>query len=393
MDEMQARYTDLGMMRATRRKLGLFVLALGIVLLFRPAGAHMRAASLLTRFQAPTDHGMVARYGAHDVVERSMTFPAERGAVPARVYTPADATDAPGIVLVHGVHHTGIDEPRLVRFARTIAAAGVVVMTPEIAELRDYHVDPRSIETIGAAAHALRGEVHRGTVGVMGLSFAGGLALLAAADPRFASDIGFVVAVGAHDDLTRVSEFFATSRITDPDGNPQPIKAHEYGALVLVYSHIEDFFPAEDVPVAREALRAWLWEDRDAARARLPALGPVAREKMERLFGAKVDSIAQEILAELKTHQDEAARVSPHGHLGTLKVPVFLLHGAGDTVIPASETLWLAKDVPAGLAKDVLVSPAIQHVELEGEPTAMDKWALVHFMADVLAEADRAGRG
>ena len=75
-----------------------------------------------------------------------------------------------------------------------------------------------------------------------------------------------------------------------------------------------------------------------------------------------------------------------------MHAPVFLLHGAGDTVIPASETLWLARDVPAGLARDVLVSPAIQHVELEGEPSAMDKWALVHFMADVLAEADRAGR-
>ncbi len=382
------------MKRATRRKLGLLVVIAAIVLLFRPAGAHMRAASLLTRFQTPGDLGVVARYGKHVVAERSMTVQTERGPVPARVYSPVDASaaDAPGVVLVHGVHHTGIDEPRLVRFAKTIAATGVVVMTPEIVELRDYHVDPRSIDTIGAAARALSGEVHRGTVGVMGLSFGGGLSLLAAADPRFAPHIGFVVAVGAHDDLTRVSEFFATSHITDPDGNPQPVKAHEYGALVLVYSHIEDFFPKEDVAVAREALRLWLWEDRDAARARLPALGPIAREKMERLFSAKIDSIAEEMLTELHAHVDEAARVSPRGHMAGLRAPVFLLHGAGDTVIPASETLWLARDVPAGLAKDVLVSPAIQHVELEGEPSATDKWALVHFMADVLAQADRAER-
>jgi dienelactone hydrolase len=392
MGEMRSAYTPRRMQRATRRKVGLFVLVCALVLLFRPAGAHMRAASLLTRFQAPGDDGVVARYGSHDVGERAFTFEGPRGAVPARVYTPVGMDGAPGVVLVHGVHHTGIDEPRLVRFAKTIAATGVVVMTPEIAELRDYHVDPRSIDTIGAAARALKADVHRGTVGVMGLSFGGGLSLLAAADPRFAADIGFVVAVGAHDDLTRVSEFFATSHITDPDGHPQPIKAHEYGPLVLVYSHIEDFFPKDDVPTAREALRDWLWENRDAARARLPALGPVAREKMERLFAANVASIAPEILAELKTHQDEAARVSPHGRMAGLRAPVFLLHGAGDTVIPASETLWLAKDVPAGLAKDVLVSAAIQHVELEGEPSAMEKWALVHFMADVLAEADRAGR-
>jgi dienelactone hydrolase len=381
------------MPRANVRKLGFFVLVAAIVLLFRPAGAHMRAASLLTRLQAPDDRGAVARYGSHEVAERTATFTGASGALPARFYAPVGVDHPPGILLVHGVHHTGIDEPRLVRFARTIAGTGVLVMTPEVPELRDYHIDPRSIDTIGAAAHVLRVETKQDHVGIMGLSFAGGLSLLAAADPRYQADIGFVVAVGAHDDLSRVSRFFATSHIEDPDGRAQPIKAHEYGPLVLVYSHIEDFFPKEDVPTAKDALRLWLWEDRDAARARLPALGPASREKMERLFAAKVDTISQEILAELAAHEAEAARVSPHGHMGTLKVPVYLLHGAGDTVIPASETLWLAKDMPAGLAKEVLVSPAVQHVELEGEPSLADKWALVHFMADVLAEADRAGPG
>ena len=380
------------MKRGSRRKIAFFVLVAGLVLLFRPAGAHMRAASLLTRFSTPDDHGMVASFGAHEVLERAFVVKGPRGDVPARVYAPKDLPGAPGIVLVHGVHHTGIDEPRLMRFARTISATGVVVLTPEIEELRDYHVDPASIDTVGAAARALRGEVHAETVGVMGLSFGGGLSLLAAADPRFQPDIGFVVAVGAHDDLQRVSHFFATNDIRDPDGRPQPIKAHEYGAMVLVYSHIEDFFAADDVPVAREALRAWLWEDRDAARAKLPSLGDAGREKMSRLFAGNVGSIAPEILAELGKRAAEADRVSPHGHLKALRVPVYLLHGAGDTVIPASETLWLARDVPAGLARDVLVSPAIQHVELEGEPTLGDKWALVHFMADVLAQAERAPR-
>src|SRR5262249_28155246 len=154
-------------------------------------------------------------------------------------YLPQGAADAPGIVLAHGVHHLGIDEPRLVRFARTIAKAGVVVLTPDIQELRDYHVDPRSIDTIGFAARALKDEVHRPNVGLMGMSFAGGLSLLAAADPRFSGDIGYVVAVGAHDDLERVSRFFATGHIEDPDGHPSPLAPHEYGPLVLVYDHVD----------------------------------------------------------------------------------------------------------------------------------------------------------
>ena len=34
----------------------------------------------------------------------------------------------PGVVVVHGVHWKGIDEPRLQRFAATIAASGVAVI-------------------------------------------------------------------------------------------------------------------------------------------------------------------------------------------------------------------------------------------------------------------------
>jgi dienelactone hydrolase len=377
---MHAKYAHARMQRAMRRKVGIFVLVAAIVLLFRPAGAHVRAASLLTRFSD-------ANADTHEVTERALDLTAPRGPVHARLYTPPHASGAPGIVLVHGVHHLGIDEPRLVRFARTIAAAGVVVLTPEIAELTDYHVDPRSIDTIGFAARALKDEVHRPAVGVMGLSFAGGLSLLAAADERFAPDIAFVVAVGAHDDLERVSRYFATSHIEDPGGHASPIKPHEYGPLVLVYDHAQAFFPAEDVPAARDALRLLLWEKKDDARAVLPRLSDASREKMERLFDGKIESIAPELLAEIDRDKADAARVSPHGHLAGLRAPVYLLHGAGDSVIPATETEWLAKDAPN--VKDVLVSPAVVHVEL-GEPSLGDKVALIHFLADVLAEAERS---
>src|SRR5439155_24989482 len=79
-------------------------------------------------------------------------------------------------------------------------------------------------------------------VGVMGLSFAGGLALMAAADARYQSDISSVIALGAYDDLARVTRFLATNEIELPDGKTGRIPAEQYGALVLVYAHIEDFF-------------------------------------------------------------------------------------------------------------------------------------------------------
>jgi dienelactone hydrolase len=360
-----------------KSRVAIFAVIVVVVLLFRPARAHVRAATLLDQFAAAD------RSAPFAVDEARSEIASARGAIKVRTFTPRDRIGAPGLLMVHGVHRLGIDEPRLMRFARAIAASGVSVMTPEIAELADYRVDARSIDTIGDAAHALRARCG-GPVGVMGMSFAGGLSLLAAADPRFASDVRFVVAVGAHDDLGRVSRFFATNTIARPDGSTLGMQAHPYGPLVLVYSHVEDFFPSDDVPVARDALRLWLWEERESARARASALSPVAKQKMDRLFGDHVDAIAQELLTEIAKNEALMAPVSPHGRLGSIRVPVFLLHGAGDSVIPPTETLWLAEDVPHGYVHDVLVSPALVHVELEGEPSLRDKWALVHFMAEVL---------
>jgi pimeloyl-ACP methyl ester carboxylesterase len=376
--------------RFAARRVALFVLVVVTVLLVRPVGAHLRAASLLVRFSDPAATGTLADLARHPVSETSLMVPAHGEPTRARLYTPTGVAHPPGIVLLHGVHNKGIEEPRLIRFAQTIAATGIAVLTPELREIADYRIDPVTLETIAGAARTLRdrlGGEHG--VGVMGLSFSGGLALVAASDPRFNADITYVVAVGAHDDLPRVLRFFATDAIDKPDGSHETMHAHDYGPLVLVYSSIEDFFPADDVPIARDALRLWLGEQFDDAREKAEGLSPASAERMRTLFDHKVASLAPELLAEIEKRRDEMRAVSPHDHMKDVKVPVYLLHGAGDSVIPASETLWLEADAPRGIVRATLVSAAIEHVELHGEPSAGDKWALVHFMSGVLAEADR----
>jgi pimeloyl-ACP methyl ester carboxylesterase len=363
-----------------RGRIVVFVVAVLAVILARPASHHARAASLLMTFSDPA--------ATSTVTDERITFRRDGEDIPARLYIPAGVAHPSGVVLVHGVHHRGIDEPRLERFARAVAGSGVVVMTPAVKELSDYRVAPRSIETTGAALEALRSRLGVAQVGLMGMSFGGGISLLTAADLRFADHVSFVVAVGAHDDLGRVSRFFVTNEVAEPGGTTKALHAHGYGVMVLVYAHVEDFFPAEDVPGAREALKLWLWEERDAARVVAQSLSPASKEKVEQLFGDGVAAMRDELLSDIGRHAADMAAVSPHGRLGTMRANVYLLHGESDTVIPSSETLWLAEDVPAERLRQTLVSPAIEHVELKS-PSAADRWALVHFMGQVLADASR----
>ena len=375
--------------RQTSRRTSLTLAALAAlvfaaILVARPADRHLRAMALLTRFSEPNAAGWVAGVGRHDLTESCFDID---GRIPARLYLPVGKSDPPGMVLAHGVHRLGLEEPRLKNFSRAIASAGIAVLTPELRELADYTIDPKTIDTIGAAVHALRMRVGR-PVGLLGMSFAGGLSLMTAADQRFASDLAFVVSIGGHDDLGRVLHFFVSNSIEHPDGTVEQLHAHDYGPLVLVYSHIDGFFPPEDREPAREALRYWLWEQFDTAKERAAKLSPPSQARMTALFEHKLETIRPELTAEIERQRPRFASVSPAGCMRSIRVPIYLLHGAGDNVIPASETLWLMRHAPKDKLAQGLVSKAISHVEMQGQPGWADRLALVHFMASLLREVE-----
>jgi dienelactone hydrolase len=158
----------------------------------------------------------------------------------ARMYTPVRHPDAPALVVLHGVHHLGMDEPRLIAFASAMASCGLRVLTAELPDIKDYHVGANSIATIGDAAQWMARQNGGRPVGVMGLSFSGGLALLAAADPVYGPSVRFVVAVGSQNQMSRVAEYYRTGTDVRPDGSVERLPPHEYGALVLEYEDLED---------------------------------------------------------------------------------------------------------------------------------------------------------
>lgn len=370
-----------------------YLLLLMVVVVFaglvarRVADPYLRAMSVLLRFSDPKAQGFATSFARHPFREELGSAQMPQGPLVFRLYVPQDVNHPPAMVLLHGVHHLGIEEPRLVNFSRALAGAGIEVMTPELKDLADYRVTPRTIDVIGDSAVVLSTRMNE-PVGVMGLSFAGGMALLAAGKREYAPKIGFVVAVGAHDDMARVARFFAANLIEQPDGTSAPLAAHEYGVLVLAYSHLDQFFSPADIPAAQDALRLWLWEQPQDAMAAAQRLTPAGKAEFDELIHRR-ELAKDELLQEIEKHRAEMDAVSPHGHLSQLKTPVYLLHGAGDTVIPASETEWLARDVPQKELKAVLISPALVHVNMEETVPISQKWALVDFLAKVLRAANR----
>ncbi len=362
-----------------------FALAL-LVALYFCIDPYLDAASVLLRIGEPKADNILVRHNTNRIRTVDLTAVTPAGSTRERLYVPVGVANPPAMVVLHGVHHLGIDEPRLVNFSRALSMHGVLVMTPEMADLANYHVETTAVEVIGSSARDLKEFTGADSVGVLGLSFAGGLALIAAADPRYQDDIGVVISIGGHDSLSRVLRFFATNTTQRPDGSTLHIAAHEYGILVVAYAHPEEFFPAADIPLAREVIRQDLYENVAQAQSMAARLSPAGKARMELLLAHKTDAVSDDLLRGLAKHESDTTAVSPAGKLSGIRANVLLAHGAGDNVIPPTELLWLEKEVPADKLKAALISPAISHVELGGKPTFADEWRLVHFMEELLSE-------
>jgi acetyl esterase/lipase len=378
-----------------RRKTFWALLAAGVVVFCTAAWpftkAHLQAVAVLDEVggqPAP----WVVRQVTVPVTTRDFSFPAESATgvqtVRARLYLPQGRPNAPAMVVFHGVHHLGIDEPRLMGFAAAMASCGIRVLTPELPDIKDYHVSVDSVKTIGESAKWYA-EQTGGPVGVMGLSFSGGLALVAASDPLYQADFKFVFAVGSQDSMDRVTQYYRTGEDMRPDGTTEVLPAHEYGPLVLEYEYVEDFVPRQDVGPVRAVLRTHLYEDRKAeAEASLGLNEAQKRETLE-LMDATSPATRAKIAAVVARHANELDGLSPRGRLETLRTPVYLLHGEADNIIPSAETLWMASELPREDLKAMLVSPVLSHLDLDGaRPGAMDEWRLVHFFALILEAAE-----
>ena len=324
----------------------------------------------------------------HVAVE-DLAIPSASGPVRARLYTPIEQPHAPALVVLHGVHYLGIDEPRLIAFATAMSACGLRVLTPELPDIKDYHVGANSIGTIGESVEWMSHQAGGEPVGIMGLSFSGGLALLAAADPQFRHSIKFVLAVGSQDEMQRVSAYYRTGEDIRPNGTEELLPPHEYGPLVLEYENLADFVPPADVAPIRAVLRAHLYEDMPAETAAMAKLTTRQTAEAKALMDTESRSTRALLAKAEAKHVADMAGVSPHGHLSQLTVPVYLLHGAGDNIIPAAETLWMESELPTTTLKAALISPVLSHLDLDSAgPGITDNAKLVHFFALVLREAE-----
>ena len=385
-------------MRLTRSIVLLAVLLIAAVIAYA-AVPYVRAASLFVR--VANLGGRVERFA--DARARAVTMqpphmvPTREGDVAAQFYRPEGRVRRL-VLLVPGVHSMGIAEPRLTALARDLAGSGIAVMAMALPDLMAYQITARSADVIEDAVAWLAGQpalAPDGRVGVVGISFAGGLAIVAASRPAIRDKVAYVVSFGGHGDLGRVLHYLATGEAVKAPGiDTHP--PHDYGVAVILYAAADRVVPADQVAPLREGIRTFLYASQltlvdmtqanatfEKARAMVKALPEPSATYLKYVNERNVKALGPILVPHLGLEADPAA--SPERAPGVPSAPVFLLHGDGDTVIPTAESAVLAGYLQSkGVDVHVLISQIITHAELDRSAAMMEVWRLIAFWADVL---------
>jgi dienelactone hydrolase len=383
----------------------LFVTFAALAILFALARPFLFGLSFVVR--AADLKGVARRaaeFEAQPWNEREATAGSTRSQIHGRLYEPARNLNR-AVVLTSGLHPAGIDEPRLVGLARQLAASGVAVFTPDIAELSHFNIttaigDQIEDSALWLASHTTARRGHE--VGLVGISFSGGLSVVTAGRDSLRGQVAYVLSFGGHDDLPRVLRYLCTG-IEPP--HPRELRVdegaavvrppHDYGVAVILLGVADRLVPASQAEPLRAAVRRYLWAshlDRvdkpraDAEFVELRALADRLPEPSATLLkyvnNRDVVHLGARLLPYIGAYGGAAA-LSPSKSRKP-SVPVFLLHGTDDNVIPAVESEYLADDLRGHGSVRLLLSGLISHAEVDRPPHASDVMALAGFWADLL---------
>jgi hypothetical protein len=332
--------------------------------------------------------------------------------VPARFYRPATHVRRT-VLLIPGVHRDGIEESRLVGLARDLAATGYGVLTVAAPDLQQFRITPEvtdAIEDTASWAAAQKEYAPDGRVGILGISFSGGLSIVAAGRPSIRDKVAFVLSFGGHGDLARVLHYLCSGEVVAKLDEARTSSAvlgashvsvhppHDYGVAVVLLSMADRVVPAAQVTPLVTGINRFLLasslaltdtaaatREFAAAREYAEALPEPARTLMRYVNDRAVDKLGPILLPlvdALKSHPAMPA-LSPE-RAAPPSAPVFLLHGVDDNVIPSVETVLLGEYLEGKSPVMGLLSGLITHAEVDRTASMTEVWRLASFWREVM---------
>jgi len=242
------------------------------------------------------------------------------------------AEGAPRMVLVHGAHPEGIDEPRMLALGTAFSREGFEVWAPVLPAMADARVEASDVAV-------LRGVLDEVAPAAVVAISVGGSVALRVLEGR--ADVPALLCIGTPAGYAEMARFHLGA------------SGHPYGRAVLAHT------------LARE-----LGLDRETTRGDVLA---GARAEPVRV----ASSVLSEALAPLRVLEVRRARGAP----------TWVLHGAGDPIVPERNASRICERL-GERCRDSLISPALGHAQTN-DASFGDQLRLARFVSRFVRATQR----
>ncbi len=343
-----------------------------------------------------------------------MWVPTRSGNIPARLYQPEGRVRRT-LLLMPGVHRDGINESRLVGLAEDLSATGYRVVTVAAPDLQRFKVTPEVTDVIEDAVKWTSEQPQfrtDGKIGIVGISFTGGLSIVASGRESIRDRVAFVMSFGGHGDLARALHYLASGEVlgdleaakrssavagADHVGVHPP---HDYGLAVVLLNLADRVVPPEQVAALSKGIDGFLlasslavtdppksvpvFEEMKTYQETLPEPSRTYMQYVNDRAVDKLGPVLLPVIESLKNHPGMAALSAERAAPPT--APIFLLHGIDDSVIPSVETVLLAEHLKGKADVTGLLSGLITHAEVNRTPGAIEVWRLAKFWREIMRQ-------
>jgi hypothetical protein len=249
-----------------------------------------------------------------------------------------------------------------------------------------------------------------GKIGVLGISFTGGLAIVAAGRESIRDRVAFVMSFGGHGDLSRAMHYLTSGEVLGDLEQAKRSSAvlgaehvgvhppHDYGLAVTLLNLADRVVPPDQVAALSKGIDGFLLASSlavtdppksvpvfEAMKKYQETLPEPSRTYMQYVNDRAVDKLGPILLPvadALKDHPGMPA-LSPE-RATPPSTPIFLLHGVDDSVIPSVETVLLAEHLKGKAEVHGLLSGLITHAEVNRTPSATEVWRLARFWRNIM---------
>lgn len=284
--------------------------------------------------------------------------------IAADLYFIPDEKKRAAILLTHGIIEDGKDDPRLVRFAQSLARAGFVVLVPELRGMKSFRILFSDVDDIAASFRflAFSRHVDKTKMGLMGFSYGAGPTFMAAADPSIRGQVKFLVSFGGYYDPINVIRFITTGHYEYGEEKgflrPEP-----YGKFIFFMNNLDYVQDERDRRLLREIFTKEGEKKRSEAvllAGRLTATGRKLYELLTNEDPGRVDDLMKGVDPRVREYIEKLSLAPLLSSIGAY----FLIgHGSTDPLIPYTESLRLADAVADKSKVHVVVLKLFTHVD------------------------------